>query len=73
MASLGERVSFIEKGERQVGTLESIQRLSNEAVILTDDGHRHLVYFAEIEQAIERLPETEYPTFGDAGVRNGHH
>lgn len=71
MAGKGDRISFVHDNTREVGTLESIQRLSNEAIVLTDDGHRHLVYFSEIEQPIERLPETELPSFESTGIKLG--
>lgn len=68
MATIGDRVSFMECSRREVGTLKDFQMLSDEAVIETDDGMTHIVRFEELDQAIERLPESDYPTFEDAGI-----
>jgi len=71
MAKIGERVSFIEDGKREVGALEDLQELSEEAVITTDDGITHIVGFDALDQPIERLPETELPSFESTGIRQG--
>jgi len=68
MAKIGDRVSFLEDGKREVGQLEDLQELSEEAVITTDDGLTHIVGFEALDQPIERLPENELPTFESTGV-----
>ena len=57
MASINNRVTWIERQTRKVGTLIDLQKLSDEAVIETDDGLRHIIALSEIEQPVERIPE----------------
>lgn len=59
----------MERGKRKIGTLSDFQVMSDEAVIETDDGLTHIIPVDEIEQRLERLPETDYPSFTDAGIR----
>jgi hypothetical protein len=66
---IGDRVSFMDGQRREVGTLMDFQELSDEAVIETDDGLTHIVPCIEIEQRVERLPESELPSFESTGIR----
>ena len=55
--SIGTRVSFLERGRREVGTLRDFQMLSLEAVIETDDGLTHIVHLSQIDQPVEGFLE----------------
>lgn len=69
MATINDRVSFVKEDKREVGTLKDFQWLSDEAVIVTDDGLTHIVPFDAVDQGIERLPEHEIPSFESTGVK----